>query len=97
MEESIKFEFQSKQNVLEERGVFKTGFRFMTPQEQKKKFDYSFSMFQIPTLVVDYLIRKNTDSLKQFILEIPQNSQQFSNVKMKMQTKEQLSILLKDF
>ena len=30
----------------------------------KKKFDYSFSMFQIPTLVVDFLIRKNTDSLK---------------------------------
>jgi hypothetical protein len=90
-------EFQGNKKVYELRGLFETVFIEDEELIKKKNMSFSFSLFQIPALLLDYYFRTKINSLSQFLLSISQSKVQFSQKKMKQYDKTDVSIPLFEF
>ncbi|TNV88226.1 hypothetical protein FGO68_gene17400 [Halteria grandinella] len=94
---NVAQDFQVSHNQYEFRGVFKTKLE-NNPQEIKRlKLAFSFSLYQIPAMIIDYFLREQANSLMQFIISIKEDATVITKQKMKEHDKKKVSISLFSF
>lgn len=77
--------------------MFSTSFKSDPEYIKKEKLTFTFSLFQIPALFLDYFFRKRVNSLQQFFSQIPESKLQFPASKMKQFDKTDVSLPLFEF
>ena len=69
----MALDFLSQQKVFEKRHIFTTEFFKIETSKFTFPKSFNFSVFQVPNLMLDFLFRKYSNSLDEFIFSIPES------------------------
>lgn len=99
VDEEILGQMEVVDGTYEKRGIF-TSTLFQKARDIKKfNLAFSFSLYQIPAMLLDHFFRKQTNSLLQFLSEVPEDehSSVFSRKRMRGYDKSSVSMPIYEF
>lgn len=94
---SLLSEFEGIKKIYELKGLFRTTFKSDPEFIRKSNLSFSFSLYQIPALVLDFFFRKRVNSIQQFLSEIAVSKLQFPSKKFLQFDKTDVSMPLFEF